>query len=278
MIAANLPKKLEPGLSAVSPAASEGIRLLLVDDDGAYRSLMRQVLAKHYPDLQVAEAKTGNEGLQFLKTKEFDCVLLDLGLPDIDGSEFIRIASRENVLMPPVIVLTGAHGEELGVKLIEEGAQDYLIKGDHRDHSIARSIRYAIQRHRLAAELMENQKILQLQKEAIQKQARSLVIANRCRSEFLGSLTHDLRSPLNSILLLSRSLIDNKDGNLSSRQVQAAEAIQSSATRLLATIEEILTVSRNYPQGSDASALNSDQIDDEEDYLESQSRLISKQT
>jgi PAS domain S-box-containing protein len=87
-----------------------------------------------------------------LSTQAFDVVLLDLGLPDSSGIEtFSRLhAQAQNV---PVIVLTGFDDDEVGLKAVQSGAHDYLIKGQMSASVLRRCIRYAVERQRSLVEL-----------------------------------------------------------------------------------------------------------------------------
>jgi two-component system KDP operon response regulator KdpE len=118
-------------------------RVLLVDDEPPIRRLLRtSLVAQGYDTL---EAATGQEALTALARNRIDVVVLDLGLPDIDGLEMVaRIRSGSSV---PIIVLSSRADEPGKVKALDLGADDYVTKPFGMDELLAR-LRAAI-RHRL---------------------------------------------------------------------------------------------------------------------------------
>lgn len=100
-------------------------------------------------------------------------------------------------------------------------------------------------------ELEEKNKLLDRQKKevelagiAIEKKAEEVAVASRYKSEFLANMSHELRTPLNSLLLLAQGLSQNREGNLTPKQVEFSQIIHGSGTDLLNLINEILDLSR----------------------------------
>ena len=103
-----------------------GKKLLLVDDDAALRKSLAEQLSLHQ-EFATIEAATAADALQAAKDNLFDLVLLDVGLPDMDGRELCRVM-RRNGVKAPVIMLTGAAGEAETILGLDSGANDYVTK------------------------------------------------------------------------------------------------------------------------------------------------------
>ena len=93
-------------------------------------------------------AQTMSEAVAMLSKHPVDIILLDLGLPDAEGLAAIRRA-RAAAPTVPLVVLTGMDDEALAAQSLQEGAQDYLIKGQIETRGLLRALRYATERKRL---------------------------------------------------------------------------------------------------------------------------------
>jgi diguanylate cyclase (GGDEF)-like protein len=130
------------------------MHILLVDDSPADARLIREYLCevKDFP-FELTHANRLRAGLECLAQSEtpFDVILLDLSLPDSqDLDALINIRSQTHL---PIIVQSGMDDEELAIRVVQEGAQDFLIKGQLSGTLLARALRYAVERHHYEAAL-----------------------------------------------------------------------------------------------------------------------------
>lgn len=124
------------------------VRLLLIEDDPDDAFLLEKMLSEAAKDeFHLSQATRLAEGLVLVETQRADVVLLDLSLPDSQGLEtFQELHQRHEGV--PVVVLTGLDDETVALRAVQEGAQDYLVKGQVDGHALVRSLRYAIERQR----------------------------------------------------------------------------------------------------------------------------------
>ena len=129
---------------------SEKLQILVVEDNPADVDFIHEMLPQAGPlNFQIEAVERLSEALTRLERKDIDLVLLDLGLPDSHGlTTFHRL--RQAATDVPVIVLTSTDDEELAVTAVQDGAQDYLVKGQVSRKSLARTVRYALERHKAA--------------------------------------------------------------------------------------------------------------------------------
>lgn len=125
------------------------IHVLLIEDNPGDTRLIQEMLRDvPEPRFRLATAGLLRAGLTLLDEDDFDVVLLDLSLPDSFGVDTLR-AVRDAHPQTAIVVLTGFDGHDLGVRAMQAGAQDYLVKGDTDGTLLARALRYALERHRI---------------------------------------------------------------------------------------------------------------------------------
>ncbi len=106
--------------------ATPGKKILLVDADEALRQSLSEQLRLH-EEFSTVEAGNGGDGLDLAKQEYFDAILLDVGLPDMDGREVCRLM-RRNGVKSPIIMLTAAESDADTILGLDAGANDYVTK------------------------------------------------------------------------------------------------------------------------------------------------------
>ncbi len=211
--------------------ADTAIDVLLIEDNPGDARLTRALLDEvAFARFAVTVAPNLTDGLARLGAGGWDVVLLDLSLPDAVGLEGVRAveAARPDL---PVVVLTGLDDPEVSTRAVQEGAQDFLVKGAGDGDLVARAIRYAIERKRAQAALV--------------REKERAEIANRSKSEFLANMSHELRTPLNAIIGFSELLASEIKGPLGTSCYKAyAEDIRESGMHLLNIINDLLDISK----------------------------------
>jgi len=201
------------------------LHVLLVEDNAGDARLLREMFSKEKPgSFQLTHLLRMSDAEAHLAKGGVDIILLDMGLPDAHGIETVR---RAHAVAPniPLIVLTGLEDEELAAEAMKEGAQDYLIKGQIENRALPRTLRHAIDRHRM-----------QMETEQIRFQQLQL------KDEFISHVSHELRSPLTSIYSFSSIIADGLAGETSKQQDEYLHIVLKNVKQLQAMIEDLLAV------------------------------------
>jgi DNA-binding response OmpR family regulator len=121
-------------------------KILIVEDDGELREALVAQLALH-EEFESIGVETGAGSLQAAKAGEIGLVIMDVGLPDVDGREVVRIL-RKNGFKAPIIMLTGYDTDSATILGLESGANDYVVK----------PFRFAVLLARIRAQLRQHER------------------------------------------------------------------------------------------------------------------------
>jgi PAS domain S-box-containing protein len=180
---------------------SHHIHLLLIEDNPGDAGLIREMLAEAKGmSFELEWTETLSEGIKRLALSGIDVVLLDLALTDSSGLETLRRLRAASPRAPVVVVLSGLSDEEISFQAVQEGAQDYLIKGQVDSSLLVRAIRYALERGQEQEALRRVHVELE---NRVQERTADLVKAN----EALRNSQHLLQGILNN----STAMISVKD-------------------------------------------------------------------
>ncbi|MCA1832395.1 MAG: ATP-binding protein [Actinomycetota bacterium] len=197
-----------------------GANVLVIEDNPGDARLIEIILKQEGFNVELAGRLS--EGLDRLAGNGIDVVLLDLSLPDGQGMENF---SRTQATAPtvPVIVLTGLDDENTAMRAVNEGAQDYLVKGTVDGQVIARSIRYGIERHRMVAELRR---------------------LDAAKTQFIADAAHELRTPLSTLGGFAQMLSMHRHTMSEEQLEQAFDAIGRQSEHVATLVNNLLDLSQ----------------------------------
>ncbi len=190
--------------------------VLVIEDNAGDRRLLREMLDEQSSSpVELTHVESMAEAEAYLALHTTDIILLDLGLPDAQG---LTVVQRVRAAAPqtPLVVLTGLDDESLAARALQEGAQDYLIKGEIETRGLLRAMRYAVERKNL----------------------------ERLKDGFVASVSHELRTPLTSISGSLGLLKIKSAGSLPEPMTRLVEIAHANCQRLVRLVNDILDIEK----------------------------------
>jgi signal transduction histidine kinase len=231
----------------MSMASTQSV--LLVEDNPGDARLLKEMFQEqdaHNVDLRHVERMADAE--TYLAQRTVDIILLDLELPDAQGMEAVR---RARAVAPqiPLVVLSGMDDELMAVQALQEGAQDYLLKGRIETNGLLRSLRYAIERNIIEGRLLAEKELAQqAREEKALLQVKVLEEAQeeraRLQDRFLSHVSHELRTPLTAIYFFTTNVLDGILGDLNSDQREQLSLALVNVDQLKDMVSDLLDVTR----------------------------------
>jgi signal transduction histidine kinase len=226
----------------IMPAST--IRVLLIEDNLAEARLLQEILqVPKFKQFHLRHVKRLAEALAQLQQNHFDAILLDLTLPDSQGLASLPPLLHQAPSLP-IVVLTNTNDDDLAIAAVRQGAEDYLVKRQVNAELLARSLCYAIERKQVSETLRKVNEALAMQ---VQERTAELMKAkelNQLKSEFVSILSHDFRSPLNSILLSTGLLQNSQDQLTEERRLTHFQLIRSAITNMAHLLDEVSLIGK----------------------------------
>lgn len=268
---------LKKELTSKGPSGKDrSVGILLVEDNPGDAVIIREMLNSSALDFTLERAATLKEAILLLTDKEYDIILLDLGLPDSIGLDSLKKIQEFN-LKATVIVLTGLDDEEAAIEALKEGAQDYLLKNRLISDYFIRGIKYGIERkkmehdlksseasyrklseeldvkvrdrtrdleqsnYRLKLELIERHQA----EDALRKSETRLKELIKAKDTLFSIIAHDLKNPF-TCLLGSTEILLSQIGGMTSHEIQElAQVLNDSAKSGYSILQNLLDWSRS---------------------------------
>lgn len=253
------------------------IRVLLLEDSEEDASVARSVLSRSRRSAYLVDhTTTVEQALQSIATRPYDVCLVDMLLAgEQSGMDFVR-ASTAAGYEGPCIILTATEDPEIEKNAIHGGAAEYLLKSQLDPEVLDRVIRHAVQRQQDIAAIKQaedsllrardeledrvQQRTAELSKAvsalqgeitrrtSTEKQLREAILEleriNKAKSEFVANVSHELKTPITSILYGTRNLLKGIAGPLPEQAIRYLHMFDSECERLVNTINQILDLSR----------------------------------
>ncbi len=225
------------------------LKILMLEDleDDAW--WMDRVLTKGKIAFTRIRVDSREEFINALNTFNPDIILSDHSLPLFNSIEALEIA-RERKPDVPFLIVSGSVSEEFAVSCIKRGADDYILKSNMS--RLPSAIRHAIDAYL-------NKKVRREQEHALRKQNIELSKVNKELDSFVYSISHNLRSPLASVMgLVSIAKLDHNKSNEAFDH--HLDMIGQSTLKLDDTLKEILDYSQNHRTALEISEINLKQL------------------
>src|SRR6266581_152771 len=220
--------------------------VLIVDDDPALLQALPLVLNLRLDGIDVHTTDSALEALKLIREYNYDAVVSDIKMPDMDGLELLEKIGEVRPDIPTLLI-TG-HGEHnLAVRALRGGAYDFIQKPIDRDYLVA-ALKRAIQAHQLRTQVFEQQLALKLHAKAlermVQKRTQELIEANAAKDKLLKIISHELKTPLTSLKGMTQ-LLHRQSTKADSAEVvsMGLEDMERSLHRMEVLVNDLLDTS-----------------------------------
>ena len=213
-------------------------KILIIDDDEMNRGILQLMLSEHYNTILLAE--NGLEGLEQLGIHDdVGLILLDLGMPIMNGLEMLSIV-KNSPRSRAVSVIVASGDRDAALRSMSCGADDFVTKPFDPLEIILR-VKNLIHKKASEAKLIAFSEELERKNRKLNSALTSAEEATRAKSDFLATMSHDIRTPISGVIGLADMLLDT---DLTENQREYSNLIGRSGANLLGLINDILDFSK----------------------------------
>jgi signal transduction histidine kinase len=225
--------------------------ILIIEDSNVIRTQVSQVLRER--NYNIFESETGTDGIKIFNKEKINLVILDLELHDMNGLEVLEKIKKNNPNIP-VLMVSGTGNANTISKSLKNGASDFirkpiifeefLLKTDMLIDYFRKINELEDYKNNLEKKVSEAIKETDDLNKELEIQKKDLIEANEAKDIFLANVSHELKTPLNSINLISAVMKKNSDNNLNEKQIKNLKIINSCGQNLQYLINDILDISQ----------------------------------
>ncbi len=253
-------EELGPAAAVEQPDAPRPQRpsVLVVEDNQDMRRFLADTLAQHY---NVVTAADGQEGYERFRKLQPDLVVSDIMMPLMSGEQLVKAirGSGDTPAATPILLLSAKAGDDLRVRLLRGGAQDYLTKPFLPQELLARAANLVATKRAgdqlrgalasasldieaLASELVTRHRQLEATRDAAEVAREQAERANRVKGLFLGMVSHELRTPIATIDMNVQLL--ERSGGLPDPAATRLQRMARATRQLAGLVESLLEHTR----------------------------------
>lgn len=224
------------------------INILLVEDNPGDARLVEEALRQAADGaFYLRHVTRVHEAMDYLKSHPLvDVILSDMSLPDSRDTETFQLLHQAAADVP-VIFMTGSHDTKLALEAIQQGAQDYLIKGEFSSHSLVRVIKYAIERKKYQGEVTAARakaKALRQTARLLKREQTQLVALNKAKDEFISLASHQLRTPATGVKQYLGMVLEGYAGEVPAELQAFVKNAYDSNERQLSIVNDLLNIAQ----------------------------------
>ncbi|OGL42562.1 MAG: hypothetical protein A2161_13600 [Candidatus Schekmanbacteria bacterium RBG_13_48_7] len=244
---------------------NQNCRILVVDDEEVVLMFLEELLKDE--GYGVFAVNNGTDALSQLKENQYDLILTDMNLPDVDGLQILNFAKQTHPQIE-VLIITGYASLETAIEAMRLGAYDYLIKPIDDIDLLLEKIKKAYEKGKLSKEnyllledlkqknqaLLESKKQIEMWNEELELRVKErtqelketndkLTKLDRLKSEFVSMVSHELRTPMSSIKSFTEILLNCPPENIA-EQKEFLHIINEETDRLNRIINDILDLDK----------------------------------